>query len=298
MLYSRPWFGVGLALLVAACFAGGSALGGLAFRHGTDPLTVSTVRTVAGTLALWGLLRLRGVPIALPPAARRNALLLGALVAFYAWALYEAVALMPVALAVLTFYLYPLLTGMLLWAIGRERFTARAAGALGLAFLGLALALDLRGEEIGGLGVVFALGAAVGFTAQLVLSSALMGRNPAQPVVLHMLGSASVLYLLVSVALSHFNLPHDPTGWAALGGSVGCYIVGVIGLYSAIAILGPVKAALVLNIEPVDSMLFGYLLLGQVMSPVQILGAACVIAAITLGRAPQRAPAQKPAATP
>jgi drug/metabolite transporter (DMT)-like permease len=298
MLYSRPWFGVGLALLVAACFAGGSALAGLAFRHGTDALTVSTARTIAATLVLWALLRLRGVPIALPPAARRNALLLGSLVAFYAWSLYQAVALMPVALAVLILYLYPLLTGMLLWAIGRERFTARGAGALGLAFLGLALALDLRGQEIGGLGVVFALGAAVGFTFQLVLSSALMSRNPAMPVTLHMLGSASVIYVVVCVGLWHFNLPRDETGWIAFGGSVACYIVGAIGLYSAIARLGPFKAALVLNIEPVDSMLFGYLLLGQIMTPVQILGAACVIAAITLGRAPQRAPAQNPAAAP
>ena len=76
-MYSRPWFGVGLALLVAACFAGGSALAGLAYRHGTDPLTVSTARTAAAVLVLLVLLRLRGVPIALPPVARRNALLLG-----------------------------------------------------------------------------------------------------------------------------------------------------------------------------------------------------------------------------
>ncbi|MBV8165984.1 MAG: EamA family transporter [Alphaproteobacteria bacterium] len=298
MVTSRPWFGVGLALLVAACFAGGSALAGLAYRHGTDPLTVSTARTIAAVLVLWSLLKLRGVPIALPPTARRNALLLGSLVAFYAWSLYQAVALMPVALAVLILYLYPLLTGLLLWALGRERVTARGFGALALAFCGLLLALDLRGQEIAWLGIVFALGGAVGFTFQLVLSSALMSRNPAQPVTLHMLGSAAAIYVVACLALQHFYVPHDAVGWTAFGGSVACYIVGAIGLYSAIAILGPFKAALVLNIEPVDSMIFGYLLLGQTMSPVQLLGAACVIAAITLGRASGRAPAAKPAAAP
>ena len=298
MLHSRPGFGVALALLVAACFAGGSALAGLAYRHGTDPLTVSTARTAAAVLVLWGLLKLRGVPIRLPPAARRNALLLGSLVAFYAWSLYQAVALMPVALAVLILYLYPLLTGLLLWALGRERVSARGFGALGLAFIGLLLALDLRGQEIALLGILFALGGAVGFTLQLVLSSALMSRNPAQPVTLHMLASAAVIYGVVCLGLQHFNLPHDETGWIAFTGSVACYIVGAIGLYSAIAILGPIKAALVLNIEPVDSMIFGYLLLGQTMSPVQLLGAACVVVAITLGRASGRAPAAKPAPAP
>jgi len=33
MLQTRPWFGVGLALLVAASFAAGSAFAGLAFRR-------------------------------------------------------------------------------------------------------------------------------------------------------------------------------------------------------------------------------------------------------------------------
>jgi drug/metabolite transporter (DMT)-like permease len=285
MLHSRPWFGVGLALLVAASFAGGSVLGGLAFRHGTEPLTVTTIRTLCATATLFVVLRLRRFPITLPPAARRNAFALGILVAFYAWSLYKAVSLMPVSLAILTFYLYPLLTGMIAWISGRERFTLRAAGALGLAFLGLGLALNLRGVPGATLGVVFALAAAVGFTAQLVLSSALMGRNPAQPVALHMLGSASVLYVVVCLALGIFQLPQDSTGWAALAGTTMCYMFGATGLYSAIALLGPVRAALMLNIEPVFSMLFGFLLLGQHLTPVQVLGAVCVVAAITLGRA-------------
>jgi drug/metabolite transporter (DMT)-like permease len=296
MLHSRPWFGVGLALVVAGCFAGGSVIAGLAFQHGTDPLTVTTVRTVCATVASFIVLRLRGVPIALAPRERRYALALGILVAFYSWSLYQAVSLMPVSLAVLTFYLYPLLTGMIAWVTGRERFTPRAAGALGLAFLGLGLALNLRGAPGATLGVVFALAAAFGFTAQLVLSSMLMGRNAAQPVALHMLASAAAIYLVICGALGHFLLPTDQTGWIALGGTTLCYMCAAIGLYSAIALLGPVKAALMLNIEPIYSMLFGFLLLGQSLTPVQMLGAVCVVAAITLGRASRVAAAvAKPA---
>jgi drug/metabolite transporter (DMT)-like permease len=124
----------------------------------------------------------------------------------------------------------------------------------------------------------------------------LMGRNAAQPVALHMLASAAVIYLVICAALGHFILPTDQTGWIALGGTTLCYMCAAIGLYSAIALLGPVKAALMLNIEPIYSMLFGFLLLGQSLTPVQILGAACVVAAITLGRANRvAAPVAKPA---
>jgi drug/metabolite transporter (DMT)-like permease len=45
-------------------------------------------------------------------------------------------------------------------------------------------------------------------------------------------------------------------------------------------------------------MIFGYLLLGQTMSPVQLLGAACVVVAITLGRAAPRATVPKPVVSP
>ncbi len=297
MLQSRPWFGVVLALCVAASFAAGSASAGLAFRHGTDPLTVTTVRTAAAALTLLLALRLRGTSIALQPRARRNALALGILVALYSWGLYQAVALMPVALAVLTFYLYPLLTGVVAWTTRRERFTTRAAIALALAFLGLTLALNLRSGVIPpALGIACALGAAVCFTGQLVLSSAVMGGNPAQPVALHMLASAAGLYVVVCLALGHFNLPHDDIGWTAFVASTVCYIGAAIGLYTAISLLGPVKSALVLNIEPVFSMMFGYLLLAQTLTPLQIAGAALVVMAITLGRAPRAAQLSKPAA--
>jgi drug/metabolite transporter (DMT)-like permease len=299
MLHTRPWFGAALALAVAATFAAGSALAGLAFRHGTDPLTVTTVRTCAAALTLFAVLRLRGSPIALPPRARQAALALGGLVAFYSWSLYQAISLMPVALAVLIFYLYPLMTGVVAWTTGRERFTARAAGALGLAFLGLALALNLRGGSIPApLGIAFALAAAFGFTAQLVLSSVVMARNAPRPVTVHMLGSAAVIYVLVCVALGHFHLPDDTLGWFGFGGTTLSYVGGAIGLYTAIALLGPVKSALALNIEPVYSMIFGYLLLGQSLTAVQIVGAALVVGGITLGRAPRlAAQLSKPAAS-
>ena len=64
---------------------------------------------------------------------------------------------------------------------------------------------------------------------------------------------------------------------------------------SSVAYDRSVKAALVLNIEPIDSMILGYLILGQALTPLQMIGAALVIGAITLGRAPRAAQLSKPA---
>lgn len=40
------------------------------------------------------------------------------------------------------------------------------------------------------------------------------------------------------------------------------------------------RSSLVMNLEPVASILFGFLLLGQILTPIQLSGAAIVIAAV------------------
>ena len=60
------------------------------------------------------------------------------------------------------------------------------------------------------------------------------------------------------------------------------YSFAIIIMFFANAMIGPVRTSLFLNFEPVSTIILGFFVLGQVLTPLQLLGAAIVIAAITL----------------
>jgi len=47
-----------------------------------------------------------------------------------------------------------------------------------------------------------------------------------------------------------------------------------------LAKIGPVKASLIMNIEPATSVLLGYLLLDQRLAPQQLFGIALIVSAV------------------
>jgi drug/metabolite transporter (DMT)-like permease len=293
MLADRPWLAFGLIFLVATSFAFNSTSAGVAYTGGSDALSVLATRSVFAVLALFVFMRLRGVPMRLPPRERRIALALGVPLGLYSYGLLGAIEYIPVALAVLTFYTYPLLTGIVAWLTGQERMTVITAGALVAAFAGLALALDITGGGLNWIGFGLAGFAAVTVTALLILTSRLVGTGgDSRPMTLHMLTTAAIGYVVVAAVRGDFALPETETGWLGFAGVPVFYTFSIIGFFVAAAVIGAVKTSMVMNFEPVASMVLGFLILEQRLAPTQILGAALVVAAILVVRS-QSAP--KPA---
>ena len=277
----HPLLGALLCLVVAFSFATNTALSSVAYAEGANALSVLTYRTALAALALFLVLRAVRVPVTLPPAKRKAALGLGVLMGVYSYGLLGAVEHMPVALAVLTFYLFPLFVGLVSWSMGWERMTPRLAGALVAAFVGLMLALDVGGGSLSVAGVALALMGALIITALLLLNNRLVGGGQdSRPVSLHMLATATLIYLAVDVAVGSFALPETPKGWAAFGAVGVFYTFSIIGIFVAVSWIGPVRSSLFMNFEPVSSVFWGTVLLGQPMKPTQLLGAALVVAAI------------------
>ena len=68
--------------------------------------------------------------------------------------------------------------------------------------------------------------------------------------------------------------------WFGLWGNAAFYSFAIIGLYAAIAKLGALKTAMLLNMEPIGTIMLAWLILGQRLSPIQLVGAALVIGSI------------------
>ena len=276
----HPLAGIVLCLVAAASFACNTALASVAYKHGATPLSVLTYRIALGVIALFVILKLLRVPVMLPPRRRIAALGLGVILGAYSYGLLGAIPYMPVALAVLTFYLYPLFVGIASWGLGREKMTFALAGALIVAFAGLALALDMGGGTLNPVGFAHALGGAILITVLVLLNAKMVGGGDSRPVSLHMLFSGFLTYVACDLVVGAFPLPVDKVGWAAFLAVGIFYSFSIVSMFVAISWIGTVRTALIMNFEPITSIFLGTVVLGQPMSPLQLLGAAIVVGAI------------------
>ncbi len=278
----NPLAGVALAFAAATSFAVNSASAGVAYEAGSNAVTVLAFRVTFGVVALYAFLRILGVDTRLPRRERWRACGLGVLLALYSYGLFGSFEHIPVALGVVTFYTFPLITTVLIWLLGWERFAWTAAGALVLAFAGVALALDVTGAGIDAVGVAHGLFAAVTFTALLLLSRRSGPPRDSRPVTLHMLASAAAIYAVVLLATDEFALPAGGEGWAGFLAVPVFYTFSIVSIFVAADWIGALRLSLTMNWEPVASVVLGALLLGQFLDAGQLAGIALVIAGIVL----------------
>ena len=196
----RAWVGIAVALAAAAGFALANTSASVAYQGGSNPLTVAATRFLVPTAALIVWLSVSGVSLVLPKRDAFAATALGVMTALYTWALLRSFSLIPFALAILIFYLFPLMATVIVASFGWEKFSWKTAAAIVLALAGLALALDVRGGNLNVGGVVLAFFAAIGLAVVIVVSSRVFGKGDARPVTLYMAAAASVLLLILCAA--------------------------------------------------------------------------------------------------
>ena len=129
------WAGIALVLVSAAAFGSGSLFAQPVYASGVDWLVLSSWRFAFGASLAWIWLRAmdrRGVVVALG---------LGLLYVGNSGTYYAGLETVSPSLAALIVYIYPAVVAVLTLRIGRRLEGRRAWGALGIALVGVALAL-------------------------------------------------------------------------------------------------------------------------------------------------------------
>ncbi|KPY74354.1 Uncharacterized protein ALO45_00941 [Pseudomonas syringae pv. syringae] len=279
--------------LLACSFAGNHIAARIAFDHDTGLLLAILCRSGGTLLVLTSLVLWQRERLSLPASTWRWQLLLGLLIATQSFCIYSAVARIPVALALLVVNVSPILLALLTWALGGARPTRRAAGLMGLILFGLTLALDVpqRLSNPGSSepqwleGVAYASTAAVVFAFALwITDNKLAGMRGSVRSMLTM----AVVFVVAAIAGSSgvlpggVGLPTSSVGWTALASLVVLYGLGFSLLFICMARLDIARHAPVMNIEPVASLLFGWLILDQLLSSGQVVGGLIVVSGIVL----------------
>lgn len=285
-----PRLAIPLLMFLSSTFAANHIAARLAFDHGASIAAAVTVRSGVTALAILALLRLQAVSMALPRDTLLKGLGIGLLVSLQSFCLYSAVAIIPVALALLAFNTFPLLYVLLSWAAGGENPGRRALVAMPLALLGLVLALDIVGSlqsiagrwaEIGA-GVGWALGSASSFACVLFLTTKHLQAVDGRVRALLTMGTTSVVVGLAGAATGSLALPADGTGWAGLALLTVLYGSAITAIFIVVPQLKSPSNTTALNFEPIAALGLGWAILGQSVAPRQIVGALIVVGAVIL----------------
>ena len=271
---------IGPALLGASSFACADVLSKVALTEGGDVLTVATVRGVLGLAVIYAWLKLAAPAVPLAPRAKWISLGLGVLFGANVFLLFAAFSQIEVPVAILTYFVYPLLTGLAAAATGLERLTWRGVAAALAAFFGLALMLGAHPVPLAVWGIAAALAAACCRVALLLVTRASLQGADARLITWYSLVSSSALFVLAAVATLNWQPPTTAYGWIALLGVSVATTTGILGVFASTGRIGPFRTALMMNLEPPLVVVGSALLLGEWITPLQALGGAVMIGAL------------------
>ena len=288
--------GIALVALSGASFGALAILAKIAYAHGSDPLTVLTLRFVIASVCMLAVMRLGGHAFPRGRTLGYLFLLGGANYVVESLAYFYALTMASAGLVALLLYLYPAIVTVLAAFVFRERLTPVKIAALIVALVGTGLTIG----EVGGgrpLGIVLGIGSAISYAIYILLSSRIgprAGAIPAATVV--MVSAAAVLSFVTAVRGPAF--PTSAVGWAAIVAlAIIGTVVAIIAFFAGLERIGPAEASTVSTVEPVVTVALAALVLNEGISAVQVLGGTLILAAvITLARAGR--PALVPDETP
>jgi len=252
-----------IALISATTFALNMVLASISYDHGANIHALNFARAEVFFGCLLLVVLIKQPSLAMPPAARRSTLLLGFLLCSLMYALLGAVQTIPVALAVLIFYTYPILIAVFRWIRGEDQFSILALVLMAVAFSGLVFVLVNAPVSLKISGIGFSIAAALIMATMLVTSERSLNQFNTFVVMVQVLAVVTTILLFLALTAVEHRWPESDIGWLAFSGSTIFYVVATFTLFQAVSMVGPLRTAIIDNTAPVWAMIFGYLLIGD-----------------------------------
>ncbi|MBE3580234.1 MAG: EamA family transporter [Thermoanaerobacteraceae bacterium] len=276
------FWGLFLVTIAAASLGMEGIAAKFAFAGGASSLAVLALRFPLAALIFWASLAWFGGrwKIGLGTLGRLAALAVGGhgmtvVLLFYAF------QHIPASLAILLFYIYPVLVTLLAAVFLREPLTRAKMEALVLASAGLVITLGLPAGRLHMGGAVAACLAAVANSIFMVGQTELLRRVETRVFNAYLTLVLAVLFLPVALLSNQFRVPlNAEVVGAVLVLALVCTVVASETLCRGLVYIGASRAAIILTLEPVVTAVLGYLLLNERLYPSQLLGGALILAGV------------------
>ena len=282
----------GACVVAAGCWAANAIIAAGAFERGVSPERLAQARVMVALVPLTAVLLATRRDLLFPPRVAVPALVaFGISMMIVNWAYYVAIDRVPVGVAISLQYTAPVMI-----LVGVALATRRVPPALlwiagALTLVGAALVSGTIGGDattrLDPLGLVAGAMSALSFAGYL-LSAELAGRRGSHPVTTLFIGFV-VAVAAWAIVLPVWDWPvellADPeVAWrVAAVGLVGTLIPFAL-VVTALRFVTSAVAGIATTAEPVLAALLAWLLLGQVLGPVQLVGGALVVAGVLVAQ--------------
>lgn len=302
-----------LAVVVASLlFAVNGTVSKIAMESGLSPTRLVELRSLGSAVVLVAALLVVAPRTRVPRGKELAGLaLLGVVgMAMVQWLYFIAISRLPVGLALLIEYTAPVLVA--LWArfVLREQVKARVWWALAACLSGLTLVAQVGdGITLDTLGVLAASAAAVSLAVYYLLGDRLVRNRDPLSTQAWSMAFAAAFWVVVQplwqfdagVLTGDVTLPGPLAGidaplwvlvlWIVLLGTVVPYVLVLVGVVR----LGPARTGVIGMLEPVAASATAWLVLGESMTTVQLVGGAVVLGGVALAETARRQPQVDPA---
>jgi drug/metabolite transporter (DMT)-like permease len=297
----RPVLGFAMVFGAATLFGVNGPVAKVALASGLSSLRLTEARCAGAAIGLMLIVLIRS-PRTL--RANRHDLLRLAIFGVVGVALVQlfyflAIHRLQIGIALLIQYLGPLLVAIWARTFGHEQVRARIWVALALSLTGLALMVQLwSGGSLNGLGITFALIAAVIFAAYLLLAEREVAHRDSVSLMAWGFVFATVFWTVVQ---PWWSFPAHAVGQTvSLEGRLASWHLPVWALVLWVIVLGSIvpftlfvgamrhlsatRVGIAAMLEPVVATIAAWAWLGESLSAVQLAGAAVVLAGILLAQ--------------
>ncbi len=266
-------------VLSAAGFGAMAIFAKLAYQDGVSLSTLLFLRfTIAGLLlAAWGMAH----GMRWPRGSDLVWLLAMGGVGYVgqAYCYFSALQHASAGLVGLLLYLYPALVTILSALIYRRPIGSGRGWAVAVALAGTALTVggDLSSEP---LGIMLGIGAALIYSIYILVGEGVMRRVPPLPAATVVMLAAAAVY---GGAALHAGLvpPATTSGWLALLAiAVFSTLLAILGFLKGMEKLGASDASTLSTLEPLITIGLAAIVLGEMVSGLQLLGGTLILAAI------------------
>lgn len=255
-----------------------------AFMAGVNLTTLLAFRFLFSALFCFAALALTGKSIILPKAQRWPVFLLGgvlhvAVSTFYAISVHR----LPASLTGLVFYLYPAMVTVLAVLAGQETLNRFKLLALVVCFAGL---LQVMGVSFGIAslsGLLFGVAAAFTQACHVLLSHRIIAELSPLLTIGWSALATSAAFFLYGVLTDSLLWNLTPAAWGAiLGTGFFANFIGIVCFFAGMQRVGPSTASIVMNLEPVLTVILSVLLLSETFSWGQALGGGGILLGLYL----------------